>query len=188
MTAAPTQQFSTARWRLRIDGYPARREETHRRGRCRGIGLGTYVESQSGSPEEEAVVRVLPQGAIEVEIGTLSSGQGHETSYAQLLGEWLGVESERIRLVTGDSDRTKFGAGSHSGRSIRLASISMHAAAHFSNEGCKSLRICWRRRPTISALQTAGSRSRAPIEQWICSRSPRQRRAMPGSRKHCAVR
>jgi aerobic carbon-monoxide dehydrogenase large subunit len=72
---------------------------------------------------------VLPQGVIEVEIGTLSSGQGHETSYAQLLGEWLGVENERIRLVTGDSDRTKFGAGSHSGRSIRLASISMHAAS-----------------------------------------------------------
>jgi aerobic carbon-monoxide dehydrogenase large subunit len=95
----------------------------------RGIGLGTYVESQSGSPEEQAVARVLPQGVIEVEIGTLSSGQGHETSYAQLLGEWLGVENERIRLVTGDSDRTKFGAGSHSGRSIRLASISMHAAS-----------------------------------------------------------
>ena len=110
-------------------GYPARREETRRRGRCRGIGLGTYVESQSGSPEEEAVARVLPHGVIEVEIGTLSSGQGHETSYAQLLGEWLGVENERISLVTGDSDRTKFGAGSHSGRSIRLASISMHAAA-----------------------------------------------------------
>src|SRR5262249_6076918 len=111
------------------NGYPARREETRRRGRCRGIGLGTYVESQSGAAEEEAVVRELPQGRIEVEIGTLSSGQGHETSYAQLLSEWLGVENARIRLVTGDSDRTKFGAGSHSGRSIRLASISMHAAS-----------------------------------------------------------
>ncbi len=111
------------------NGFSARREEARRRGRLRGIGLGTYVESASGSPEEAAVVKVLPQGAIEVEIGTLSSGQGHETSYAQMLGEWLGVENERIRLVTGDSDRTKFGAGSHSGRSIRLASITMHAAA-----------------------------------------------------------
>jgi carbon-monoxide dehydrogenase large subunit len=111
------------------DRFPARREEARRRGRYRGIGLGTYVEAQSGAPQEEAVVRVRPEGAIEVEIGTLSSGQGHETSYAQLLADWLGVENDRIRLVTGDSDRNKFGAGSHSGRSIRLASITMHAAS-----------------------------------------------------------
>jgi carbon-monoxide dehydrogenase large subunit len=111
------------------DGFPARRDETRRRGRHRGIGIGTYVESQSGAPSEEAVVTVLPRGTVEVEIGTLSSGQGHETSYAQLLGDWLGIENNRIRLVTGDSDRNKFGAGSHSGRSIRLASITMHAAS-----------------------------------------------------------
>ena len=111
------------------DGFPARRDEARGRRRCRGIGLGTYVESQSGAPQEEAVVTVLPRGEVEVEIGTLSSGQGHETSYAQLLGDWLGVENERIRLVTGDTDRNKFAAGSHSGRSIRLASITMHAAS-----------------------------------------------------------
>ena len=111
------------------NGFPARQAAARVRGRYRGIGLGTYVESQSGAPAEEAVVTVLPRGEVEVAIGTLSSGQGHETSYAQLLGEWLGIENRRIRLVTGDSDRTKFGAGSHSGRSIRLASITMHAAA-----------------------------------------------------------
>jgi carbon-monoxide dehydrogenase large subunit len=111
------------------DGFPARREETRARGRYRGIGLGTYVESQSGAPQEAAVVTVLPRGEVEVEIGTLSSGQGHETSYAQLLGDWLGVENQRIRLVTGDTDRNKFAAGSHSGRSIRLASLTMHAAS-----------------------------------------------------------
>jgi carbon-monoxide dehydrogenase large subunit len=59
----------------------------------------------------------------------LSSGQGHETSYAQLLADWLGVENHRVRLVTGDTDRNKFAAGSHSGRSIRLASVTMHAAS-----------------------------------------------------------
>jgi carbon-monoxide dehydrogenase large subunit len=111
------------------EGFAARREESRQRGRHRGIGLGTYVESQSGAPQEEAVVTVLPRGEVEVEIGTLSSGQGHETSYAQLLGDWLGIENERIRLVTGDTDRNKFAAGSHSGRSIRLASITMHAAS-----------------------------------------------------------
>jgi carbon-monoxide dehydrogenase large subunit len=121
------------------DGFPARRDEARRRGIYRGIGLGTYVESQSGAPQEEAVVTVLPEGAVEVAIGTLSSGQGHETSYAQLLGDWLGVENGRIRLVTGDTDRNKFAAGSHSGRSIRLASITMHAASQQIIE--KGLRI-----------------------------------------------
>ncbi|HWD57088.1 MAG TPA: xanthine dehydrogenase family protein molybdopterin-binding subunit, partial [Stellaceae bacterium] len=112
------------------DGFAARRTSSRANGRLRGIGLGTYVESQSGSPFEEAVVTVRPAStAIEVEIGTLSSGQGHETSYAQLLGDWLGVENACIRLVTGDTDRNKFAAGSHSGRSIRLASVTMHAAS-----------------------------------------------------------
>jgi aerobic carbon-monoxide dehydrogenase large subunit len=111
------------------DGFARRRAEASRRGYHRGIGIGTYVESQSGAPNEEAIVTVRPEGAIEVEIGTLSTGQGHETSYAQLLADWLGVENDRIRLTTGDTDRHKFAAGSHSGRSIRLASITMHAAS-----------------------------------------------------------
>jgi aerobic carbon-monoxide dehydrogenase large subunit len=111
------------------DGFAARREAARARGRYRGIGLGTYVESQSGAPQEEAVVTVRPEGVVEVAIGTLSSGQGHETSYAQLLAEWLGTDNDRVRLVTGDTDRVRFGAGSHSGRSIRLASITMHAAS-----------------------------------------------------------
>jgi aerobic carbon-monoxide dehydrogenase large subunit len=111
------------------DGFATRREESRRRGRYRGIGLGTYVESQSGAPQEEAVITVQPEGTVEVAIGTLSSGQGHETSYAQLLGEWLGIDNDRIHLVTGDTDRNRFAAGSHSGRSIRLASITMHAAS-----------------------------------------------------------
>jgi carbon-monoxide dehydrogenase large subunit len=111
------------------DGFAARREAARGRGHYRGIGLGTYVESQSGAPNEEAVVTVRPEGAIEVAIGTLSTGQGHETSYAQLLADWLGVENGRVHLATGDTDRVRFAAGSHSGRSIRLASITMHAAA-----------------------------------------------------------
>ncbi len=121
------------------DGFPARRAASRAAGKQRGIGLGTYVESQSGAPFEEAVVRVRPEGLLEVEIGTLSSGQGHETSYAQLLADWLGVENHRVQLVTGDTDRNKFAAGSHSGRSIRLASITMHAASQRIIE--KGLRI-----------------------------------------------
>jgi carbon-monoxide dehydrogenase large subunit len=111
------------------DGFAARRAEAEARGRRRGIGLGAYVESQSGAPQERAEVTVRSEGIVEMVIGTLSSGQGHETSFAQLLGEWLGVRPEIVQLVTGDTDRVALGAGSHSGRSLRLASITAHDAA-----------------------------------------------------------
>jgi carbon-monoxide dehydrogenase large subunit len=70
-------------------------------------------------------VTVLPDGIVEVVVGTVSNGQGHETSFAQLIGEWLGVPIDSIRLVTGDTDRVSVGGGSHSGRALRLASIVM---------------------------------------------------------------
>ncbi len=105
------------------EGFPARREAARRRGRLRGIGLANYIEVTSGFPTERAEITVHPEGRVDVVIGTLSSGQGHETSFAQLLVEWLGVPFESIRLVTGDTDVVSEGGGSHSGRSMRLASI-----------------------------------------------------------------
>jgi carbon-monoxide dehydrogenase large subunit len=111
------------------DGFAVRRAAAEARGPRRGIGLGAYVESQSGAPQERAEVTVRPEGIVEMVVGTLSSGQGHETSFAQLLGEWLAVRPHCVRLVTDDTDRVKIGAGSHSGRSLRLASITAHAAA-----------------------------------------------------------
>jgi len=110
-------------------GFARRRTETAARGLRRGIGLGGYVESQSGAPLERAEVTVLPQGAVEIVIGTLSAGQGHATSFAQLASEWLGVPADKVRLVTDDSDRLSVGGGSHSGRSIRLAATTIRQAS-----------------------------------------------------------
>jgi len=110
------------------DGFAARRAATEAGGRRRGIGLGAYIESQSGAPQERAEITVWPEGIVEMVVGTLSSGQGHETSFAQLLAEWLGVQPESVRLITDDTDRVAIGAGSHSGRSLRLASITAHEA------------------------------------------------------------
>ncbi len=121
------------------DGFAARRSASRARGLYRGIGIGTYVESQSGAPNEEAVLTVRPDRTVDVEIGTLSTGQGHETSYPQFLVDWLGVDNDCVRIVTGDTDRHKYAAGSHSGRSIRLASITMHTASQRIIE--KGLRI-----------------------------------------------
>jgi aerobic carbon-monoxide dehydrogenase large subunit len=106
-------------------GFPARRAEARRRGKYRGIGVSNYVDTATGTPRERAEVTVLPEGAVEVVVGTVSNGQGHETSFAQLVGEWLGVPIDSVRLVTGDTDRVSVGGGSHSGRALRLASIVM---------------------------------------------------------------
>jgi aerobic carbon-monoxide dehydrogenase large subunit len=106
-------------------GFPARRAEARSRGRYRGIGVSNYVDTATGTPRERAEVTVLPDGIVEVVLGTVSNGQGHETSFAQLIGEWLGVPIDSVRLVTGDTDRVSVGGGSHSGGALRLASIVM---------------------------------------------------------------
>ncbi len=105
------------------EGFPARRDEARRRGKLRGIGLANYVEVTSGFPTERAEIIIRAGGRVDAVIGTLSSGQGHETSFAQLLVEWLGVPFESVNLITGDTDLVSEGGGSHSGRSMRFASI-----------------------------------------------------------------
>ncbi len=103
------------------DGFPARRAEARRRGRFRGIGVANYVEITSGAPRERTEITVLPEGKVELVMGTMASGQGHETSFAQLVTEWLGVPFDSVAYVAHDTLRVKAGGGSHSGRSMKLA-------------------------------------------------------------------
>ena len=110
-------------------GFEARRAEARRRGHYRGIGLANYVELNTGVPRERADITVHPDGRLDVVIGTLSAGQGHETSFAQLVVEWLGVELDQVRVLTGDTDVAGVGGGSHSGRSMRLGAVVMAKAA-----------------------------------------------------------
>jgi hypothetical protein len=70
-----------------------------------------------------------PSGTVELVLGTMSAGQGHETSFAQLISEWLGVGPDQVRLVTGDTDRVQAGGGSASARSMRLGSWVIAKAA-----------------------------------------------------------
>lgn len=118
---------------LRLGGwtdFPARRAEAASRGKCRGIGVANYVDTATGVPRERAEITIKSEGVVEVVIGTGSQGQGHETSFAQLINEWLGVPNDCVRLVTGDTDRVVFGGGAHSGRALRLGSIVMHTASY----------------------------------------------------------
>ncbi len=106
-------------------GFPARRAAARARGRCRGIGVANYVDTATGAPREKAEMVVKPEGVVEIAIGTVSQGQGHETSFAQLITEFLGVPLDSIRLVTGDTARISVGGGAHSGRALRMGSVVM---------------------------------------------------------------
>lgn len=109
-------------------GFAARKAEAARRGKYRGIGIANYLELTGGYPRERTEITVKPEGRVEVVIGTLSSGQGHETSFAQLITEWLSVPPGDVDLITGDTDIVKEGGGSHSARSMRMAGIVMGLA------------------------------------------------------------
>jgi len=109
-------------------GFPSRRAEAAARGLCRGIGVANYIEITSGIPRERAELTVCDDGCIEFVVGTMSSGQGHETSFPQLLCEWLQIPFEKVRYITNDTDRVSVGGGSHSGRSMRLVSIALGEA------------------------------------------------------------
>jgi carbon-monoxide dehydrogenase large subunit len=116
-------------WAMEIadwKGFGGRRREAKKRGKLLGRGLANYVESSIGAPNEQARITVRPQGFVEVVIGTQPSGQGHETSFAQVVAELMAVPLEAIAIVMGDTDVVKVGGGSHSGRSMR------HAATVFS--------------------------------------------------------
>jgi carbon-monoxide dehydrogenase large subunit len=110
-------------------GFETRRAEARRRGRYRGIGVANYLELNTGDPRERAHITVRPEGRIDLVLGTLSSGQGHATSFAQLLVEWFGVELSEVRLITGDTDVTVTGGGAHSARALRLAAVVMAKAS-----------------------------------------------------------
>jgi carbon-monoxide dehydrogenase large subunit len=72
---------------------------------------------------------VDPSGVVELVLGTMSAGQGHETSFAQIISDWLGVDPDQVRLVTGDTNRVQAGGGSASARSMRLGALVMAQAA-----------------------------------------------------------
>jgi len=123
--AAMDRALAAADWA----GFPARRAASAARGRSRGIAVANYIEVTSGFPRERAELSVRDDGSVELAVGTMSSGQGHETTFPQLVCAALEVPVERVRFVANDSERIAVGGGSHSGRSMRLVSICVAEAA-----------------------------------------------------------
>ena len=105
------------------NGFLARKRNARKNRKYRGIGIANYVDTATGIPREKAEVTVHPDGRVDLVVGTVSNGQGHETTFAQLLNEWLSVPIDNVRMITGDTDIVTVGGGTHSGRGMRLASI-----------------------------------------------------------------
>ena len=99
-------------------GFDARRAESARRGRLRGIGLSYYLEATGGAPSERAEIRFADDGFVDVFVGTQSTGQGHETAYVQLTADRLGIDGDKIRVSQGDSDTIPTGGGTGGARSL----------------------------------------------------------------------
>jgi carbon-monoxide dehydrogenase large subunit len=87
------------------------------------------VESSTGAPRERTEITVKPEGAVDVVIGTQPSGQGHETSFAQVVSDMLHVPLSTVSIILGDTDIVSVGGGSHSGRSMRHAGTVMKMAS-----------------------------------------------------------
>lgn len=111
------------------EGFEERRVEARTRGKLRGIGMASYIEiCGRGGPESAQILFEKPE-QITVLIGTQSNGQGHETAYAQLVAERLGVPFDSIHIEQGDTDRIATGAGTGGSRSIPVGGAALDAAA-----------------------------------------------------------
>ncbi len=109
-------------------GFPARRAEALKRGKLRGIGIGCFLETSRGQPNEEAWIRLTPDGVIVLAVGTQSNGQGHETSFVQLAAERLGLPLETFRLVQGDTEAVPRGGGHGGARSLHMGGTALTLA------------------------------------------------------------
>lgn len=102
-----------ARW----NGVSRRRNKARKQGKLHGIGLALHMEN-AGLANEMAEIRFDPSGGVTVLSGAFSHGQGHETVFAQMVSEWLGVPFEHVRVVQGDTDAVSFGRGTVASRSM----------------------------------------------------------------------
>jgi carbon-monoxide dehydrogenase large subunit len=134
-----------------VAGFPRRKEEAARRGRLRGIGYSSYIEACGLAPSnvagalgaraglfEVGEVRVHPTGKVTVFTGSHSHGQGHETTFAQVVAERLGIGIEDIDVVHGDTGRIPFGMGTYGSRSIAVGGTAiMKAVDKIVAKGCR---------------------------------------------------
>jgi aerobic carbon-monoxide dehydrogenase large subunit len=112
-----------------VAGFAARREAARARGRLRGLGIANAIERAAGPQPEFAEIRFAPSGAATVLMGSKNQGQGHETTFKQILHERLGLDPREVRYVDGDTDRVAWGMGSMGSRSTVIGGTALWTAA-----------------------------------------------------------
>ncbi len=124
-TALLDQALRLADW----DGFAARREESRRHGRLRGLGIGDYLELTGVTGREMGGIRFEENGDVTIITGTLDYGQGHASPFAQVLATRLGIPFRRIRLLQGDSDELIAGGGTGGSKSMMTSGAAIVEAA-----------------------------------------------------------
>ena len=112
-----------------VAGFPARREASRARGVLRGLGVVNAIERAAGAQPEFAEIRFSPSGSVTVLMGTKNQGQGHETTFKQILHERLGLDPADVRYIDGDTDRVAFGMGTMGSRSTVIGGTALLTAA-----------------------------------------------------------
>jgi carbon-monoxide dehydrogenase large subunit len=109
-------------------GFSKRAAESKKHGKLRGRGIAYFLE-EAAVFNDRMVLRFDPSGTLTILAGTHSHGQGHQTVYAQMASEWLGVPFESIRFVQGDTDAVPIGRGSYGSRSMHVGGNALKRAA-----------------------------------------------------------
>jgi carbon-monoxide dehydrogenase large subunit len=169
--------------------FQSRRIDSKKRGRLRGIGLACYLESSGVAPSrlagmmgarggfyEAATVRVAPDGSVTAYLGTHNHGQGHATTFAQILANRLGVDFHKVRIVEGDTAAVPVGTGTFGSRSIAVGGSALHSACQKVIPKARgSLPTCWKPRPPISSSRWASSASQGRTGRWASGTSRSRR-------------
>jgi aerobic carbon-monoxide dehydrogenase large subunit len=121
---AMTKGLELADWA----GFAGRKAQSEQAGRLRGRGLAYFIE-EAGIFNERMDLRFDPEGNVAIIAGTHSHGQGHETAFAQLVHEWLGIPFESVSFVQGDTDKVAIGRGTYASRSVMVGGCALKAAA-----------------------------------------------------------
>ncbi|MBS0522480.1 MAG: xanthine dehydrogenase family protein molybdopterin-binding subunit [Proteobacteria bacterium] len=113
-----------------VAGFEARKAESRKRGRLRGLGIVNAIEQAAGTAQPEyAEIRFNPSGTALLLMGTKNQGQGHETMFKQILHEKLGIDPGEVQYIDGDTDRVAFGMGTNGSRSTVLGGSALFQAA-----------------------------------------------------------
>ena len=137
-------------------GFAARRERSRQRGRLRGIGVTCFMETARGAPNEGAELRFEDDGGVTLLVGTQSNGMGHETAYAQIAADLLGLPIEAFRYVQADTAKVRAGNGHGGARSMHMGGAAL----------CKAVDAMLAKGRVIAARLLQASTGAGGVRRW----------------------